>query len=83
MHGTASECPGTGPGCISAYLVLVHTEKITKSNCALQSCSTRDFLEFLTERIQPFSIDSAGFPCRDPAIPSPHSFHGVKICSVE
>ena len=23
---------------------------------------------------QPFSIDSANFPCRDPAIPSPHSF---------
>ena len=32
--------------------------------------------------LQPFSIDSAGFPCRDPAIPSPHSFHGVKICIV-
>ena len=32
--------------------------------------------------LQPFSIDSAGFPCRDPIIPSPHSFHGVKICSV-
>ena len=23
MHGTASECPEIGPGCISAYLVLV------------------------------------------------------------
>ena len=32
--------------------------------------------------LQPFSTDSAGFPCRDPAIPSPCSFHGVKICSV-
>ena len=32
--------------------------------------------------LQPFSIDSEGFPCRDPAIPSPRSFHGVKICSV-
>ena len=32
--------------------------------------------------LQPFSIDSSGFPCRDPVIPSPHSFHGVKICSV-
>ena len=31
---------------------------------------------------QPFSIDSADFPCRDPAIPSPYSFHGVKFCSV-
>ena len=29
-----------------------------------------------------FSIDSAGFPCMDPAIPSPCSFHGVKICSI-
>ena len=37
----------------------------------------RVFLWFL----QPFSIDSAGFPCRDPVIPSPCSFHGVKICS--
>ena len=33
--------------------------------------------------LQPFSIDSAAFSCRDPAIPSPRSFHGVKICSVE
>ena len=32
--------------------------------------------------LQPFSIDSADFPCRDPGIPSPCSFHGVKICSV-
>ena len=32
--------------------------------------------------LQPFSIDSADFPYRDPAIPSPRSFHGVKICSV-
>ena len=31
--------------------------------------------------LQPFSIDNAGFPCRDPAIPSPRSFYGVKICS--
>ena len=29
-----------------------------------------------------FSIDSAGFPFRDPLIPSPCSFHGVQICSV-
>ena len=29
-----------------------------------------------------FSIYSADFPRRDPAIPSPRSFHGVKICSV-
>ena len=32
--------------------------------------------------LQPFSIDSADFLCRDPAIPSPRSFHGIKICSV-
>ena len=32
---------------------------------------------------QPFFIDSAGFPCGDPEISSPCSFHGVKICSVE
>ena len=32
--------------------------------------------------LQPFSIDSGGFPCRDLAIPSPRGFHGVKICSV-
>ena len=32
--------------------------------------------------LQPFSIDSAGFPWRDAVIPSPRSFHGVKICSV-
>ena len=31
--------------------------------------------------LQPFSIDSAGFPCRDPVIPTPGIFHGVKICS--
>ena len=31
--------------------------------------------------LQHFSIDSIGFPCRDPVIPSPCSFHGVKICS--
>ena len=28
--------------------------------------------------LQPFSID---YPCGDPAIPSPRSFHGVKICN--
>ena len=32
--------------------------------------------------LQPFSIDSADFPCRDHTIPSPRSFHVVKICSV-
>ena len=31
---------------------------------------------------QPFPIDSAGFSCTDPDVSSPHSFHGVKICSV-
>ena len=28
--------------------------------------------------LQLFSIDSADFPCRDPAIPSPRSFQGCK-----
>ena len=37
------------------------------------------FLRFL----QPFSKDCSGFPCKDPAIPCPCSFHGVKNCSVE
>ena len=32
--------------------------------------------------LQPFIIDSVGFPCTDPAIPSSLSFDGVKICSV-
>ena len=32
--------------------------------------------------LQPFSIDSADFPCRDPAISSPCSFYGQNICSV-
>ena len=33
--------------------------------------------------LQPFSIDSADFPCRDPAIFSPRSFYGQNICSVD
>ena len=33
--------------------------------------------------LQPFYIDSVGFPCRDPVIPSHLSFHGVNICSVQ
>ena len=33
--------------------------------------------------LQPFFIDNADFPCRDLAIPSPHRFHGVKICSIQ
>ena len=32
--------------------------------------------------LQPFSIDSADFPCRSPAISSPCSFYGQNICSV-
>jgi hypothetical protein len=32
--------------------------------------------------LQPFSIDSADFPCRDPTISSPRSFYGQNICSV-
>ena len=44
MHGTASECPGRGPGCISWLEDMV---KITKINGAPQGHSRRDFLEFL------------------------------------
>jgi hypothetical protein len=33
--------------------------------------------------LQPISIDSADFPCRDPAISSPRSFYGQNICSVD
>ena len=32
--------------------------------------------------LQLFFIDGTGFHYRDPIIPSPRSFHGVKICSV-
>ena len=32
--------------------------------------------------LQPFFIVIAGFPIREPVIPSPRSFHGVKICGV-
>ena len=32
--------------------------------------------------LQPFSIDSADFPCRSPAISSPCSFYGQNICSL-
>ena len=32
--------------------------------------------------LQPFSIDSADFPCRGPAFSSPRSFYGQNICSV-
>ena len=47
----------------------------------------REHLHYLWKRAvrivgKPFSIDSADFPCRDPAIPSPRGFHGVEICSV-
>jgi hypothetical protein len=37
---------------------------------------------FPPQFLQPFSIDSADFPCRDPAISSPRSFYGQNICSV-
>ena len=33
--------------------------------------------------LQPFSIDSADFSCRDPTISSPCSFYGQNICSVQ
>ena len=33
--------------------------------------------------LQTFSIDNTGFTCRYSVIPSPCSFHGVKICSVD
>ena len=32
--------------------------------------------------LQPFSIDTADFPCRDPAISSSRSFYGQNICSI-
>jgi hypothetical protein len=35
-----------------------------------------------TEEEKPCSIDSADFPCRDPAISSPRSFYGQNICRV-
>ena len=38
-------------------------------------CNCRVSPQFL----QPFSIDSADFPCRDPAISSPRSFYGQNI----
>ena len=34
-----------------------------------------------SQLLQPFSIHSADFPCRDPAIPSPRTFYGQNICS--
>ena len=33
--------------------------------------------------LQPFSIDSADFPCRSPAISSPCSLYGQNIYSVQ
>ena len=44
-----------------------------------RSCN---YHEVSPQFLQPFSIDSADFSYRDPTIPSPCSFHGVKICSV-
>ena len=38
-----------------------------------------NIMGFPPQFLQPFSGNSAGFPCKDPAIPSPCSFHGVKI----
>ena len=32
--------------------------------------------------LQPFTIDSTDFPCRDPAISSPRTFYGQNICIV-
>ena len=49
---------------------------------ATGNCENCNYHWVSLQFLQPFSIDSAGFPCRDPAIPSPCSFHGVKICSV-
>ena len=41
-----------------------------------------NYYEVSPQFLQPFYIDNADFPCRDPTIPSPCSFHGVEICSV-
>ena len=41
-------------------------------------CNCGVSLQFL----QPFSIDSADFPCKDPTISSHQSFYGQNICSV-
>ena len=43
---------------------------------------TYDYHRFSPQFLLPFSIDSADFPCRDPAISSPHSFYGQNISSV-
>ena len=41
-----------------------------------------ELLKITTQFLQPFSIDSADFPCRSPAISSPRSLYGQNICSV-
>ena len=49
----------------------------------LQSVNITGFIHIIhrvsLQFLQPFSIDSVSFPCRDPVIPSPRSFHGVRI----
>ena len=53
--------------------------RIAKKPCDNhRSCNCH---RFSPQFLKPFSINKADFPCRDPAIPSPRSFHGVKICS--
>ena len=46
------------------------------------NCRFCNYYEGSSQFLQPFSIYSADFPCRDTTIPSPRSFHVVKICSV-
>ena len=44
--------------------------------------SINNYYRVSLQFLQPFSIDSADFPCRDPAISSPCSFYGENIGSV-
>ncbi len=62
---------------------------VIQSNLAIRNGLIRNLLvlsphcKFVSlQFLQPFSIDSADFPCRDPAISSPRSFYGQNICSV-
>ena len=43
---------------------------------------TYNYHGFFSQFLQPFYIDSAEFPCRDPAISSPYSFYSQNIYSV-
>ena len=64
----------TGKKIIEIYTANVLT--IKTGNCG------RPAWKICLQFLQPFSIDSADFPCRSPAISSPCSFYGQNICSV-